>query len=42
MTEAIQRAKHPNHDHTILDATAKEFPLALVGCYFDIKAAGRL
>ena len=25
-----------------LDATAKEFPLALAGCYFDIKAAGRL
>ena len=25
-----------------LDVTAKEFPLALAGCYFDIKAAGRL
>ena len=25
-----------------LDVTAKDFPLALAGCYFDIKAAGRL
>ena len=25
-----------------LDATARDFPLALAGCYFDIKAAGRL
>ena len=25
-----------------LDATAKEFPVALANCYFDIKAAGRI